>query len=610
MDINYFWIYAFFFLDKYLKPLNLFMCGIVAILGDGQTSDDLTKAVNGVLNRGYDSVGFLGFGKTQSPVLIKKVDRAFETWSKCMSENKDLISKCQVSLCHTRWATHGYPTVKNAHPHCDINRRFFMVHNGIIENFEILKSKLPQAYFPLESKTDTEVLINYISWGFSLSSKTFEHYLQHVFRTEEIQGTWAVVIADVSDPDSLFIARKQSSLLIGVNSSKITIGSEQRIFGALDRVFSVPDGFIGRLSLSNIESVCERLEKLSSIDETMSLKPVTFWTEQEILEQPQVIDKALMQATIPVEKLFTFNHLILIACGSSRNAALFAAPFFRKSRRFMSVQVIEASEFQNEHVSDQGSSVFIFISQSGETLDCYKVFEKVSDHYCMGIINVKQSLLARSVNAVLYTHAGLEVGVAATKSFTSQVVVLLAVAALCDLNSYCYLSGLSASFDVNMRSLQKSAEHLANELYVVPSLILLGRETCHAIVQEAALKIKEISYIHAEAFAAGTLKHGPFALLDSQMPVFLNMMSSASDLSSTCQELHARRARVIVVTNIRTVALNPPDFIDDVVFIQEANPMFASFVSVVFYQWLAYYLALAKNINPDQPRNLAKTVTV
>ena len=586
------------------------MCGIFARIGVGQSPEAITSAIQRILNRGYDSMGFGGVAGDRSQIIIKSAtdqQRSFQQWLIEMIKARGDIARATVVVAHTRWATHGANTVNNAHPHSDMSGRFLIVHNGIVENSRDIKEHLQNITFA--SDTDSEVLVQYIGKACEDGMSPIEA-MRSLFNGVA-HGTWAVVLLDTHDPDALYIARRGTPLLLGIsNGGNVTVGSEQRVFGAGDSLFVVPEDFVGRIT-ENETHHGDMLEIQNEHLDAPRKEEHEFWTELEILEQHEIL-KLVLNQPVPsvIDRLLSFDHLVIVGCGSSWHAALFGGKVLRRLKMFATVHVVDASDFELTDLPRSESVGFIFVSQSGETYDCIRVLRLVKRFLCVGIINVRGSLIARECDHVLYTECGVENGVAATKTFTAQVACLVNIAKV---HSPQLLANLLLDqFRDNIDYLRKTAEGIAHIFDGHHTMILLGKALTHSISLEGALKIKEIAGVHAEAFPAGALKHGPFALLEKATPVLITILCQEhkQSLVSTCEEVHSRLASVLAITNCEDIRDRLSSCIDHVVFIRDTDEVSAALSSVVFYQWLAYFMAIRRGLNPDSPRNLAKTVTV
>jgi len=623
------------------------MCGIAALLVHEAAAENLahiTAALENVLNRGYDSVGLVSVLPTGKALRIRRAwedEAAFVRWMRAINQHATDLQGARVFACHSRWATHGPKTEANSHPHVSANKQFFLCHNGIIQNYQDLKTSLPTVQYA--SLTDTEAVVQLVGAAAADAEDCFSAFQQSVLRCE---GTWAFVLVNVREPNTLYVARRGSPLLIGYNATQLFVGSESSVFDShCTHAIPLPEGMIARIrSVNNTFLLFDGTQEIPiaaytpaarfvlARPQSRSFAPFSAWTEKEIHDQKSSLWEAMNRGARLFPRihlgglqsqqttLSRVQHLIFVACGTSLNACRFVLSLYKKIHRFVSVQVLEASEFTADDLPRSERIGCVFVSQSGETHDCYKVLKFIKSHrpsaHCIGVVNVPSSLLARETDCGVYLNAGREVGVASTKSFTSQVVVLTLIALwFAQLqNSEIVapyqemLLQLHQKVPVFIPRLRQTAHDLVPVLRHVSTLLLLGKGCSHSAALEGALKIKELAYIHAEAFAGGALKHGPFALLSQGTPVFLHVWKGPhfKQMISACEEIQSRGGFVMALTNSKTM----PACVNKVIYIDATTEYTCSLLSVIFYQWLAYLLSRAKAIDPDKPRNLAKSVTV
>ena len=653
------------------------MCGIFGIVLLQQSSESIYKLIiNGLIqlqNRGYDSCGLSilhnfsfnmplsgaeipkgGFepllcaSSMRKGVNIENKEKTFDVL-KCASTNKinaidkllglvkDLeINNSTIGIGHNRWATHGMKTDANAHPHLSNDRNFVIVHNGIIENYHILKKMLLENGFTFFSQTDTEIIVNLLQYNYSLLNNTFESIRKTI---RELDGTYGLIIQSLYEPNKLFCVRNGSPLLIAQTEDRVIITSEQSGFcNMVNNYITLNNDDICIIEQTetqiNLVSNHAYLKKnITILEDVLTPYPYTHWTLKEINDQPNTIMNAINKGGRIKSKtevklggleqcaynLKNIKNIIILGCGTSFFAGLYGMYFFKQICNFNTVQVFDGAEFNNYDIPKIGETSFILISQSGETKDLHRCIEiaKLNNITTIGIINVVDSLIAGEVDCGIYCNAGKEVGVASTKSFTSQVVCLslaaLWFAQLHNINENKRagmirdLHNLSNDFKNTLDCCSEHIREIAKKIKA-PSMFLLGKGSDEYIAKEGSLKIKEISYIHSEGYSSSSLKHGPFALLDENMPVIilnLDQMHRAKTINC-CQEVASRKSPIILITNTR----------DDVqgincetVFIPE-NKTYGSLLGVVPIQFLAYYLSVERGINPDKPKNLAKVVTV
>ena len=618
------------------------MCGISGYIGSRDAACILYDALTILQNRGYDSCGIVTCNNEGEDVCV----------TKCVSQNvSDAIEHLEqvvhshgtnnIGIAHTRWATHGGKTERNAHPQFDESRRIFVVHNGIIDNYRNIKEDLIGKGVVFVSETDTEVIAQLIGY---YMREMEDIALGVKAALNRLEGTWGLLVLDVHNPDKLVVARKGSPMFIGIGREEMYVASEIAAFGgSVDRCIALKDGEIIIVTPDKSDIDISRVESVSTEDKILlSPKPYKYWTEKEIMEQDITIQAALnnggrISSSICVKlggldqekELFKdIKNLILLGCGTSYYACLYASKLMRLFSTFASVQVVEASEFTSSYLNAPDCAVLL-VSQSGETRDllrCLDIIENnTSSVVSFAVVNRVGSLLSRRVKCGVYLNAGREVGVASTKSFTSQVIVLSLIACwfsqmelwtkktktlrkqiieqIIRVPSYCHTLLVS-------ESLNNKCEEIAKSLSPKNHCFILGKGFGEAIAKEAALKIKEITYLHAEGFPGGALKHGPFALIDEGTPVILLVLNNEDRyfMESTIHEVKARGAYTIIISDIGQEDLNH-DIIDDYIFIPH-NGHLTSLMGIFPLQLIAYRLAIQKGLNPDRPKNLAKTVTV
>lgn len=614
------------------------MCGITAILQLSKNSSIKKKTLRCIQqleNRGYDSVGVFFEGYED---IHKSIDRI------CNFSNslKDREFVSRLSMAHTRWATHGNVCVQNAHPHTSSDGNIVIVHNGIVDNYDEMKRTLQSSGIQFTSDTDTEVICNLLRYNErQYKKKTFKDVIS--ITLAELKGTWSLVIYNKKYPETLFATCKGCPLLVGLRKdlAMCIVSSEKSGFADfMDSYFILPSDWIETIRVDqknariSHESERRSLPQLPVSNDTICLSshPFKHWTLKEINDQPHVVQSLLhnyvSKSTGTVDiisrlsstRFERIDHVVFVACGTSLNACLLGEKYFKDVCHFVTVHTIEASEFDENDIPRSDRLLFIFLSQSGETKDVHHVLQTIKGHNIgtLSIVNVEDSLISRETDDVIYTKCGKEYGVASTKCFTAQVLVLKLLA----LNIAQVRFGMKISTQKSvLRSLHEIPQQIASiiskfskdymrtikTLDHTSSLIILGRGKTYPISREAALKIKEISYIHAESFASGSLKHGPLALVDPHVPVMLiKLKDSTLDRTNHIHhELVARRGKVIVVGHEMEC-----DQKNTLNWVIPYNGHFDEILSVVPFQLLAYYLAIDKDNDPDFPRNLAKSVVV
>ena len=622
------------------------MCGIIGILMKPtyRTSEQIVEHIETGLqrlqNRGYDScgVGLLNGGE----FIIEKyastdTSNSLSLLSARLAERKEPSWSLSSGIGHNRWATHGSKTDENAHPHLSYDQRFMVVHNGIIENCETLKANLPP--HPYLSETDTEVVAHLLSHHYEATKNTLESIRRTI---REIKGTYGLVIVNRDLPDHLYCVRNGSPLLVGASDTFAIVTSEQSGFGgSVNTYITLETDDICILSRDTGKIRITTTGIYTSTDVTAPTTtptpaPFPHWTLKEIHEQPSTIlnninlggrllndhEVKLGGLETMAAELRTARHVILLGCGSSYNAALYGAAFMKQLCNFITVQAIDASELQPSDLPKTSDRVaVILISQSGETKDLHRCLALLHNTtLTVGIVNVVDSLLARDVDCGVYCNSGTEVGVASTKSFTSQVVCLSLVALWFAQNQQTNqslrasviksLRNLSNDYARTLAQVDRQAKALSETLLKdTRNMFILGKGCDKYIADESALKIKEISYIHTESYSASSLKHGPFALLDADFPVIIiNCEDEHDDKITSCyHEVKARHSpQILISTSTKTSTKTSTNN----TIIVPKNKHYGALLALIPLQLMSYYLSINKGINPDTPKNLAKVVTV
>ena len=609
------------------------MCGITACLGI-DAYDFCIQSLKQLQNRGYDSAGICSLIEQQF------LNTKYATTSELNSLKKLELefSKHQnshISIGHTRWATHGPKTDINAHPHiCDKNL-FSVVHNGIIENFEELKDFLKLKGFNFKSQTDTEVIVNLLSYNFQIENDVIKAIKKTIYLLE---GTWGLCILFILEPNKIYVTRHGSPLLVGQNDSHVYICSEQSGFcGYVNNyiVLNNNDLCIAEIQEKKFIITTEeqyQLETLNKQNLVLNPDPYPHWTLKEIHEQ---IDSSLRAISFGgrltsksevcfgglnenKEVLLKIDNLIILGCGTSYHAGMIGVNYFKELCQFNTVQIFDGAEFNYSDIPYFGKTGLILISQSGETKDIHRCLQisKKRDLVTIGVVNTVDSLIAREVDCGCYLNAGREVGVASTKAFTSQIIVLNMIAIWFaqqkNINYQLrikYISDLHNLHHDIRKTIQLSLEQVPPilPLFNHSSCFLLGKNSAEATAREGALKIKEISYIHAEGYSTSSLKHGPFSLLTDKFPVILISPEDEnySKNENAYQEISSRHAQIIFITDKHIQSSEKTNIIKI-----PRNNGFKELLSIIPIQILAYQLSINRDINPDMPRNLAKVVTV
>ena len=613
------------------------MCGIVAYVGSKQAYPILIKGLKRLEYRGYDSSGVALIHNNEIN-LYKKQGKVVELESFASGKNID----GNIGIGHTRWATHGVPNDSNAHPHFSESNDLAIIHNGIIENYASLKAELEQRGHTFTSETDTEVLIHLIE---DIQQKTQVDLVEAVrIALNEVIGAYAIVIISKDNPEMLVTAKKSSPLVIGIGKEgDYHIASDATpIVEYTKNVVYLEDGEIGvvqkgeDLRLINIKNQEQTpyIQELEVHLEAIEKGGYEHFMLKEIYEQPQTI-KNSMRGRISVDKgivslggirdyeqkIINANRIIIVACGTSWHAGLVGEYLFEDLAR-IPVEVEYASEFRYRNPIINENDVVIAISQSGETADTLAAIQlaKEKGATIIGICNVVGSSISRATHAGSYTHAGPEIGVASTKAFTAQVTVLslmaLSIAQKKGSLSDSKFRQLLVELDAIPSKVEKMLEsdqqtiHISETFKDARNFLYLGRGYNFPVALEGALKLKEISYIHAEGYPAAEMKHGPIALIDEEMPVVViaTKKGNYEKVVSNIEEVKARKGVIIaIVTEGDTEVKKIADYIIEVPETEEAlTPLLTS----IPLQLLSYHIAVMRGCNVDQPRNLAKSVTV
>ena len=610
------------------------MCGIIGYIGGREAYPILLNGLKRLEYRGYDSAG------------IALIGADFQV-DKCKGKVADLERMSNTSpktgtigMGHTRWATHGEPNEVNAHPQTSFHGHFVLVHNGIIENYATIKKHLQSRGITFRSETDTEVLVNLIEHLFLEGDLTAELAIQMALN--KVEGAYGIVVACRKEPNQLFAARKGSPLVIGVGKGEYFLASDasplvehtQNVIYLNDEDFAVISR--DQLTLRTIRSnhfkpeVHELDLKIGEFDK----EGYDHFMLKEIFEQAKAIRDTFRGRVYPdlsgiqlgglyqvLPKLFQAKRILITACGTSWHAALVGEYFFEELAR-VPTEVEYSSEFRYRNPIITQDDIVLVISQSGETADTLAAIKLAKERGAtvIGICNVVGSSIARETDGGVYTHAGPEIGVASTKAFTAQVTVLIMMALVVGRNNG-HLSQerferlileLTQMPDKINLTLQKNDEikELAKVFETATNAIYLGRGVFFPVALEGALKLKEISYIHAEGYPAAEMKHGPIALIDENMPVVIVAVNdhTLDKVISNIQEIKARKGKVIAIVTEGDEQIS--QLADHVIAIPESFPEFSVLLSVIPLQLLAYHIAVMRGCDIDQPRNLAKSVTV
>ncbi len=612
------------------------MCGIVAYIGPREAYPILVKGLRRLEYRGYDSAGVAMIHNNELNIL-KKEGKV----SDMEDAHTDADKSGNIGIGHTRWATHGVPCDKNAHPHLSNNGQLAIIHNGIIENFSALKEELIIKGYTFHSDTDTEVLVNFIEFIQKEENATLEDAVR--IALNEVIGAYAIVLLDKNNPDTLIAARKGSPLVIGVGENEYFIASDaspiieftKRVvyLGEEEYVVMQRNGEMEIRTLTNVEKSAN-IQKLEMDLEKIEKGGYAHFMQKEIFEQPNVVFdcfRGRMNAEkgwIKLGGLIDFaprinnaKRIIITACGTSWHSALIAEYLIEELAR-VPVEVEYASEFRYRNPIINETDVLIAISQSGETADTLAAIQIAKERQALiyGICNVIGSSIARASHAGSYTHAGPEIGVASTKAFTAQVSILSLIALQLAVTKGTISQSRLRQVLYELENIpnkireafkvEEQVKQIAEVFKDAEHFLYLGRGVNFPLALEGALKLKEISYIHAEGYPAAEMKHGPIALIDENMPVvFLCTNKSAYEkIVSNIQEVKARKGKVIAIVNEGDTEVK--SMADYTIELPETDEVLSPLVTIVPLQLLAYHIALLRGCNVDQPRNLAKSVTV
>lgn len=608
------------------------MCGIIGFVGNEDCVNYLLDGLSILENRGYDSAGIATLGKDDTMIVSKYASKNASSADAIARLRDEAVRHVghATGIGHTRWATHGAKTDTNAHPHTDAKKRVSVVHNGVIENYAELKKKLSEKGIPFISETDTEVIAQLIGAALD-EGMDLQLAVTHTLR--QLEGTWGLAIVSPLLPHAIIVARNGSPLCIGLAEGKAFVASEPAAFGMVTRDFiSLENGEMATVRTDRSGLDLTRLEKAPEDTIATSPAPHPHWTIKEILEQPEAVHRTLNYGARLAgedgvklggldqyaDELTTINHLVIAACGTSYHAGLYGAMAMRAMKSFTTVQVVDASEITQHHFPTEGAGLLV-LSQSGETKDTHRavVLAQNLGIPVFSVINAVGSLIARTTKCGVYLNAGREHAVASTKAFVTQVTALEMISVWFAERRGKELSRRRATVE-NLRRLptnlqitlqtRSACEEIARHLVNADHAFILGKGPGESIAREGALKIKEITYVHAEGYPGGALKHGPFALISEGTPVILIILDDAHAnlMRTAAEEVRARGAHTIVITDNMNLA---EGIADDVASIPRDGTLTALLATIPL-QMIAYELAVLKGINPDKPRNLAKAVTV
>ncbi len=613
------------------------MCGIVGYIGNGNVKEILLDSLQRLEYRGYDSAGIAIVSGDNTLHVQKDVGRINNLRNEVYRNIPNVEGK--LGIGHTRWATHGGVTRPNSHPHCDCGNRIALAHNGIIENYRVLKDLLVQKGHTFQSETDTEVLVHLIEEVYKDEERNLQSAVVEALKL--VEGTYGIAVLSVDEPYKIVGARNGSPLVVGIGDGEMFIASDvQAIMPYTKNVVYLEDGEVVVIKSEKFKTYdlnYEKIEKtVSVIDwdvDAISRKNFETFMLKEIFDQPEAIHTALRGRVILNEGTVKFGGLnitesqarriskiVITACGTSWHAGILGKYLLERFAE-IPVEIDYASEFRYRNPIIQEGNVVIVISQSGETADTLEALReaKRKGARVIGITNVIGSTIARECDGGIYLHAGPEIGVASTKAFTNQIVslILLSVYLARLKNMPLYegekllkeLSGIPDKIGLILNQAE-TIRGIARKYKDERNFLYLGRGFNYPVALEGALKLKEISYIHAEGYPAAEMKHGPIALIDENMPVVFVAPRDPlyEKIVSNIREVKARNGRIIAVTNEETDDIR--EHLDDRIIVPSTIEEFSPLLNIIPLQLLAYDIAREKGLDVDKPRNLAKSVTV
>ncbi|HAF08113.1 MAG: Glutamine--fructose-6-phosphate aminotransferase [candidate division TA06 bacterium 32_111] len=614
------------------------MCGIVGYIGKKKAIDILLNSLKRLEYRGYDSSGIAIYCEDEKKLdIIKKSGKIKDLVQEIERRNP---SSSHIGIAHTRWATHGEPNDINAHPHFDCNKKIALVHNGIIENYRTIKSFLLERGHKFKSDTDTEVIVHLIE----------EFYKGDILESVKkslkmIEGTYGILVLSSYEPNTIIAARKGSPLIIGKAEDQMIAASDaSAIVSLTNQILYMQDGDIARLTKDDVEIFNLETDRITDkefeqIDITLSQIEkggYNHFMEKEIFEQPEALQNTFRGRVDIVNGTFRLNgikdkfrdllnaeRIIITACGTSWHASLIGKYLIEKFTQ-IPVEVDYASEFRYRNPIITPKTVVILVSQSGETADTLAALRESKNKGAttIGICNVVGSTIARETDCGIYTHVGPEIGVASTKAFTAQVLVFFMLSvALGRKKMLTFEDGINLIKNVeiipdkineilNDKDRISKIDKIVEKIYNKTNFLYLGRGINYPVALEGALKLKEISYIHAEGYPAAEMKHGPIALIDENMPaLFISLKDSIYEkIINNIKEIKARKGYVIAIANKGDREIEK--IVDDVIHIPDTIEELSPLLAVIPLQLIAYKTAVKKGLDVDMPRNLAKSVTV
>ena len=604
------------------------MCGIVGYVGEKRCTPILLNGLKNLEYRGYDSAGLAVIENNK--ILLKKEKGRVKNLEDLINEN---IFTSNIGIAHTRWATHGKPSKQNSHPHLDNSNSFAVVHNGIIENFKELRDFLESCGYIFYSQTDTEVIPNLIHYYYKEKDKTENNFLKAVTYTcKDLKGSYAILVLCKDFPNTQIITKKDSPLVVGKGENEYYIASDIPAILEYTKVFYfLEDNEISIVKKDSIHfydyNLKEQTKELTHINLDSSASSKNGYEDfmlKEIHEQPLAIHRTLenriklnqicnfSDLSLSAKDLYNINQIYIVGCGTAMNAGL-VGKYIIEHLCNIPVNVEIASEFRYRNPIIDKHTLCIFISQSGETADTIAALKLTKIKQCktLAISNVFGSSITREADNTIYTKAGPEIAVASTKAYTSQVCLIFTfaiyLAEILKSTNEKELLDLPKKIELVLKK-QEQIKEIAKEVYLEKDMFFLGRGIDYSTCLEASLKLKEISYIHSEAYAAGELKHGPIALIENNITVvgILTDNNLVEKTISNLQEVMTRGAKTFIITNQKLIE-NEFDFIFE---IPKTSTYLSPIFSIIPLQLFSYYISKEKELDVDKPRNLAKSVTV
>ncbi len=610
------------------------MCGIVAYKGDKNCNSILLDGLKRLEYRGYDSAGIACIHSNGKLSITKRKGKVRQLESALIDRGCD-----GLGIAHTRWATHGKPNKINAHPHTDQSKKIVLVHNGIIENYDPIKKFLLSKKIKFKSETDSEVLVQLIGYFYNKGRMNFEESVRAAL--QRVDGAYGIVILNTDYPNMMIAARKGSPLVLGIKEKEFFIASDiSPIIKHTQDIIYLKDSEMIVINEDNYKiksvdkniSLPKNIEKIDYKIDDYDKGNFDYFMHKEIHEQINTIpntingriknDSVLLQGLSDYwEKIESADKIYITACGTSWHAGLIGKNFIERFAK-IPVHVEYASEFRYNHTLIDSNTVVIAISQSGETADTLAAIKKANDYGALtvGICNVAGSSVSRQTDCGIYTRCGHEVGVASTKAFTAQIVILYLLALkFAESKKNMSKKNIKRHLDYknsikkikSLFTIEDSIKKIAIKYKNANDFLYLGRGLNFPVALEGALKLKEISYIHAEGYPAAEMKHGPIALVDKDMPsIFIAPKDKTYEkIISNIQEIKSRKGKIIIITDSKNDKILQ-ELSNDLIVVPKTNHYLFVVLATIVLQLLAYHIAVSKKLNVDQPRNLAKSVTV